>query len=264
MAAAAAGAVPVLVWMARAATGGAVGQDGAVQPSMIIRVPAMLEVTTRGHFTRGLWDSGKLIAPHTKYDYGTTGTIPGLATGGSSCPSDLAIVVHGWDNDWAGGQEKFKRARAALKGNGYMGLVIGYSWDSDTRTGVADLAGFDDGMEAADFVALDLHAADCRSDRNRCKGRCGAKPGNQVRSRNPGQGRGRIERAARHDDGGRCLPQLEHRDCVHELAALFAEAFRRLRHRGDQRQDRTRSRHARCPHQQCRRRTLAATGQDHG
>lgn len=102
---------------------------------LVVRSGPMLEVTTRGHFATGARLGGALTPTQDRYSYGTNGAIPGLATAGGPCPADLAIVVHGAGSSAAAAQEQFKRARAALKLNGYHGLAVGFSWDADTTAG---------------------------------------------------------------------------------------------------------------------------------
>ena len=112
------------------------------------------EVTTRGHFSES---DGRLQPGHNTYDYSTAGRIPGVPMG-ADCPRDLAIVVHGWTNPPASGQQRFQSARESLAHNGFpRSQVIGFSWDSDTGTW-GNARGFDVGKANANNAARKLAA----------------------------------------------------------------------------------------------------------
>lgn len=102
-------------------------------------------VSTRGHFLqadpwyRPARRDPSLVKGQTGISYELRGPIPG--TGGLPCAEELVVIVHGYDNSPDTALSNFCKARASLRQNGYAGAVIGYSWDSDTRTGAF---GFDD------------------------------------------------------------------------------------------------------------------------
>jgi pimeloyl-ACP methyl ester carboxylesterase len=86
------------------------------------------EVNTRGHFS-----GGTLVLGRTPYEYRTTGVIPGV---NGSCSPEIAIIVHGWDNDAKSAQVRFKTARHSLRSlvsPPFSHPIVGFSWDSDTR-----------------------------------------------------------------------------------------------------------------------------------
>ncbi len=64
---------------------------------------------------------------YTETDYDTIHDIPGL-----DAPCDeVAIIVHGWQNDEKKANEKFATAVQELSQQTYSGRYVGYSWDAD-------------------------------------------------------------------------------------------------------------------------------------
>lgn len=103
-------------------------------------------VSTRGHFD----GDGDLTSGHTRTDYDTDGTVPGVDIG---CVSDLLVFAHGWkkkgsDTDAEqAAREKFAQADARLDGAGYGGTVVGYLWDDNLG------GGFDLGWNESQRIA---------------------------------------------------------------------------------------------------------------
>ena len=90
-------------------------------------------VSTRGHFTDPVFAEPALTSGHTATDYSST-----YETAEGEWPEELVIYVHGFENSVADAQENFNTARQALRSNGYLHPVVGFSWDSDTGVGDFD------------------------------------------------------------------------------------------------------------------------------
>jgi pimeloyl-ACP methyl ester carboxylesterase len=120
-------------------------QEQAIYYSFFSDSQIVSEVSTRDHYDT---ESTNLKASHTLYDYRTIGSIPGF-TPGTTPPAEIAIVVHGWDNQPTEAQTRFQRARASLRILGYQGPVVGFTWDSNTGWGPSNAFGFDEGKAIA-------------------------------------------------------------------------------------------------------------------
>lgn len=60
----------------------------------------------------------------------------GMGTPGLDAPCDeVAIIVHGWDNNEDNAREKFATAVQKLTQQTYAGRYVGYSWDADISGG---------------------------------------------------------------------------------------------------------------------------------
>lgn len=103
-------------------------------------------ISTRGHFD----DDADLTSGHTRTDYDTDGSVPGVDTG---CVSDLLVFAHGWKKKGSDAEaeqaalDKFAQADARLDGAGYGGTVVGYSWDNNLG------GGFDLGWNESQRIA---------------------------------------------------------------------------------------------------------------
>lgn len=86
-------------------------------------------VTTRGHFEISWWGGVTLSSGHTRTDYATAGSIPGIDT---AAPSELVVSVHGWQNDADEAPGHFTDVSEALSAYGYDAPVVGFSYDADT------------------------------------------------------------------------------------------------------------------------------------
>lgn len=127
--------------------------------SAAVREPSY--VTTRGHFEITGWFFGsdvELTDGNTKYNYETTGAIPGVDDDSSD---EILVWVHGWRNDLETAKGNFANAQQVLGRNGYDSPVVGFTYDADTNlsewwdaTEIAERNGFklaafvDDYLEA--------------------------------------------------------------------------------------------------------------------
>ena len=92
-------------------------------------------VSTRDHYTD---DGSSLVSGETKYSYDTSGDVPGVDTG---CVGDVTVFIHGWDKKSSeddaeqAAHDKISKADSSLRGAGYDGTVVGYTWDNDVGGG---------------------------------------------------------------------------------------------------------------------------------
>jgi pimeloyl-ACP methyl ester carboxylesterase len=137
--------VTVLV-MAVAGAGGylALRSSGLVQPSHWKPPPKALPVVS----TRGNLHRGQLAPGRDAYGYRVEGALPGYAAG-STPPSDLLLVIHGFNNTAKKAQYKFGLAAEGLERGGYRGVVAGYSWDADTQRDPLAMTGYHEGLRHA-------------------------------------------------------------------------------------------------------------------
>jgi esterase/lipase superfamily enzyme len=98
-------------------------------------------VSTRNNFDL---DSGNLTSGHSSTDYIQFG-VPGLEPM-TSCPSEIAIYVHGVGANPVQAQEQVDRTKLTLMTDHYNIPVIGFSWDSNTPFG-------DEGWNTAKKIA---------------------------------------------------------------------------------------------------------------
>jgi len=96
-------------------------------------------VSTRNHFRSGVLTSG-----HGKFDYMTTGAIPGFSPG-SQIPDDLLIIVHGFNNYPDEAANACGKAQRSLLANGFDAALVGYSWDANTQLDPGAMIGFHEG-----------------------------------------------------------------------------------------------------------------------
>ena len=74
-----------------------------------------------------------------------------------SCPSEVAIFVHGWDNDEYRAKERLDRVKMSLEHNNYNLSLIGFSWNSNVDWQPAKLIAKENGPKLSQFV-LDLES----------------------------------------------------------------------------------------------------------
>lgn len=87
-------------------------------------------VSSRGQFNL---DTGSLKPQYTKTNY-THANVPGL-DGGSKCPPQLAVYIHGvWTNEKEA-NEQLDRLKMSLIVDKYNIAVAGFTWDSNTDIG---------------------------------------------------------------------------------------------------------------------------------
>jgi pimeloyl-ACP methyl ester carboxylesterase len=100
------------------------------------------------HFsTRGAFQGG-MATPPAGFGALAEGPIPGLAPD-VPCAEDLMIVIHGFNNRREKAMNRFGVARESLRGAGYKGTVIGWSWDADTQKDPFSMTGYHQGREQA-------------------------------------------------------------------------------------------------------------------
>jgi hypothetical protein len=113
------------------------------------QLPLIPLVSTREHFRL---DSGGLRTDqHNTTDY-THLAIPGL-DGGSKCPPEVAIFIHGVWASKSGAIEQADRTRLSLFTDHYKIPVIGYTWDSNTAFSPDDLSASEHGWKVAKKIA---------------------------------------------------------------------------------------------------------------
>jgi esterase/lipase superfamily enzyme len=83
------------------------------------------EITTRGNLDKTQGVNGS--ADHNKYQLSVINQLK------SSCPPEVAIIVHGWDLTESQARERFARVKMSLESNNYSIPVVGFSWDSNTE-----------------------------------------------------------------------------------------------------------------------------------
>lgn len=83
-------------------------------------------VSTRGHYAEHD-DAAELTDGHTSSDYDIEGTIPGYTTDDS--PEEIVVGVHGVI-DSSDAESKFDEVATNLRGAGYEGPVVGFTYDS--------------------------------------------------------------------------------------------------------------------------------------
>lgn len=112
-------------------TAGAVALVGATGTAAASDVPL---ISTRDHFD----DDGNLVSGETAYSYDTSGDVPGVDT---SCANDVTVFIHGWDKKSSeedaeqAAHDKISHADSQLRGDGYGGTVVGFTWDNDVGGG---------------------------------------------------------------------------------------------------------------------------------
>lgn len=134
-----------------------IGATGGIFYNFFSDPDIVPQVNTRGHFntSTGNMNPSTTSIPINPDNYRTMGTIPGM-TPGTTCPSEIGIAVHGFDNNPTAAQIRFQRARRSLRELGYAGPLVGFSWDSNTCEGdtcVGDLGNFDGEFWRADKIA---------------------------------------------------------------------------------------------------------------
>ena len=112
-------------------TAGAVAFAGAAGTAAASDVPL---ISTRDHFD----DSANLVSGETAYSYDTSGDVPGVD---ATCADDVTVFIHGWDKKSSeddaerAAHDKISHADTQLRGDGYGGTVVGFTWDSDKGGG---------------------------------------------------------------------------------------------------------------------------------
>ncbi|MDQ3903737.1 MAG: alpha/beta hydrolase, partial [Thermoproteota archaeon] len=95
--------------------------------------------------------------PGAGYDGRPLGNITQLKT---DCPSEIAIFVHGWQNDDHKAKERLDRVRLSLINNSYSIPLVGLSWPSDMGWDNAKLVAKQNGPKLADFI--EDYVYDCK------------------------------------------------------------------------------------------------------
>jgi hypothetical protein len=87
-------------------------------------IPAY-EIMTRG-FLNDLWQGVNDMGYGNKYQ------LLDIRNLNSTCPQEVAIIVHGWFVDEKQAKERFDRAKTSLENNTYNNIsLVGFSWQSD-------------------------------------------------------------------------------------------------------------------------------------
>lgn len=114
-----------------------------VQPHYAAPAAALAVISTRGHFA-----DGGLVAPHGPAEYAVRGNLAGFRPG-SPAPTDLLVVIHGFNNSENKALFKFDVAREGLTRAGYGGAIAGFSWDADTQLDPLSMTGYHEGRAHA-------------------------------------------------------------------------------------------------------------------
>jgi pimeloyl-ACP methyl ester carboxylesterase len=69
------------------------------------------------------------------------------------CPEEIAIFVHGWQNDENKAKERLDRVKMSLEFRNYSIPLIGLSWDSDKDWDPAKSKAKEDGLKLARFIS---------------------------------------------------------------------------------------------------------------
>jgi Alpha/beta hydrolase of unknown function (DUF900) len=69
-----------------------------------------------------------------------------------TCPSEIAVYVHGFNRDQATAGEEFNRLQLSLNQNNYSVPLIGFSWISNTDWEKAKMNAKNSGQELANFI----------------------------------------------------------------------------------------------------------------
>lgn len=91
------------------------------------------------------------------YDGRLLGDIKNL---NQTCPTEIAIFVHGWGADEKEARERFDRVKMALENQNYTIPLIGLSWHSDTEWVAAQFIAEWNGPLLADFITKLMN--DCK------------------------------------------------------------------------------------------------------
>jgi hypothetical protein len=81
------------------------------------------------------------------------------------CPTEIAVFVHGWDNDHYKAKERLDRVKMSLENNSYYIPLIGLSWDSNTDWDPAKSIAKENGPKLAQFI-LDYKET-CKYEQNK-------------------------------------------------------------------------------------------------
>jgi hypothetical protein len=124
----------------------------AVPPVLIHAVTAatkampVYEITTRG-FLDKLWQGVNGSGYGDKYQLSDVKNL------NSTCPEEVAIVVHGWLLTENQAKERFDRVKMSLENNTYTNIsLVGFSWPSDTPWIAAKFVAKENGPKLADFI----------------------------------------------------------------------------------------------------------------
>ncbi len=94
--------------------------------------------------TRNNFRNGQLARYRDRFEYTTSGDIPGI-TLGTDRPDDLLIIVHGFNNNEEVARKACGLARDSLLMNDFDGAIIGYAWDADTQLDPNSMIGYQEG-----------------------------------------------------------------------------------------------------------------------
>lgn len=118
----------------------AAGVLGAALPGALVGTAAATghdgEVSTRGHFGIGWWNTVYLTDGHTETGYEVADPVPGFREDDS--PDEVVVLAHGWLTDGVEADETFELVAGSLSANGYDGPVVGFDWDADEALWVDD------------------------------------------------------------------------------------------------------------------------------
>ena len=101
------------------------------------------EITTRGNLNEPHGVQGKGYGNYSLSDINQLK---------NSCPSEIAIIVHGWNLTEDKAKERFDRIKMSLEHNKYNISIIGFSWDSDAEWSIAKSVAKDNGPKLAQFI----------------------------------------------------------------------------------------------------------------
>ncbi len=81
------------------------------------------------------------------------------------CPTEIAVFVHGWDNDHYKAKERLDRVKMTLEYRNYYIPLIGLSWDSKTDWDPAKSVAKENGPMLAQFILN--YKETCKHEQNK-------------------------------------------------------------------------------------------------
>ena len=123
--------------------------------SNISRTIPLYEITTRGDFdlNTGLQLKPDKLRGVQGLGYEGHYSLSDLNELVSSCPSEIAIFVHGWNLTDDNAKERFDRLKLSLEHDNYYIHLVGFSWDSDTAWYTARFIAKGNGDKLAQFIS---------------------------------------------------------------------------------------------------------------
>ena len=120
--------------------------SGIGQTDTSAKTISVYELTTRGNLDKPAVDVVPNFGYQNKYRLNNTEELY------RNCPSEVAIIVHGWGINENKAIERFDRVKMSLENNSYSIPIVGFSWGSDTEWSAAKSIAKWNGPKLADFI----------------------------------------------------------------------------------------------------------------